>query len=303
MTAAAWRESKRYADVDGLAMAYVEQGLGDPIVLLHGNPSSSYEWRQVLPYLDGLGRCLVPDLVGMGDSARLPHSGPGTYRFVEHRGYLDGLLRVLGAEQRVTLVLRDWGTALGLDWAYRHPDAVRGIALMEAFVAPSSWSEWPAEAVALFQTLRSPAGEELVLEQNLVIEHLLPGELIRPLGAENLAEYRRPYLEPGESRRPTLSWPREIPVDGEPRDVHDVITRYAAWLARSAIPKLFVEAVPGAMFPAHRALAASWPATTHVRVDAGHLVPQDAPDAVGSAVADWLRGLGSATPGPAAVES
>jgi haloalkane dehalogenase len=282
--------TQRYVDVLGLPMAYVEEGDGEPIVLVHGNPSSSYEWRSVIPHLAGLGRCIAPDLVGMGDSAKLPDSRPGSYRFAEHRAYLDAFLSAVGVRDRVTLVLRDWGSALGFDWAYRHPSAVRGIAFMEAFVATiDSWDDWPPEAVATFKALRSDAGERMVLEDNFVIERLLPGEVLRELSPEDWAVYRRPYLEPGESRRPTLTWPREVPVAGEPRDVHDVIRRYAAWLGSSDLPKLFVEAVSGAMFESHREVARAWPNQTRVVVRAGHLVPEDAPDEIGSAIADWLR--------------
>ena len=211
------RYPKRFVEVHGVPMAYVDEGAGDPIVLLHGNPSSSYQWRNVIPYLSGLGRCIAPDLVGMGDSGKLPDSGPDSYRLVEHRAYLDALLEALDVRDRVTLVLHDWGSALGFDWAYRHQSSVRAIAYMEAFVATiDTWDDWPPEAVAFFRAIRSAAGEELVLEQNLFIEQVLPSEVLRGLTEEEMAVYRRPYLEPGESRRPTLTWPRQVPVAGEP---------------------------------------------------------------------------------------
>jgi haloalkane dehalogenase len=290
------RYPKRFVDVRGVRMAYVEEGAGDPIVLLHGNPSSSYQWRNVIPHLSGLGRCIAPDLVGMGDSAKLPHSGPRSYRLVEHRAYLDSLLEQLGVTERVTLVLHDWGSALGFDWAYRHQDAVRAVAYMEAFVETiDSWDDWPPEAVAFFTAIRSEAGEQLVLEENLFVEQVLPSEVLRGLTAEERAVYRRPYLEPGESRRPTLTWPREVPVAGQPADVHDIVRAYGAWLAASDIPKLFVEAVPGVMFESHRAFARSWSQQQHVTVRAGHFVPEDAPDEVGAAIAAWLGSLRGAT--------
>jgi len=284
--------SKRRVTVRGLEMAYVEEGVGDPIVLLHGNPSSSYECRNIIPHLAPLGRCVAPDLIGMGDSAKLPASGPGSYRFVEHRAYLDAFLDAMDVHDRVTLVLRDWGTALGFDWAHRHPDGVRGIAYMEAFVAPiESWSEWPEPSIAPFQALRSGAGEHMVLDQNFIIEELLPHEVLRALSETEIAEYRRPYLQPGESRRPTLTWPREIPVGGEPADVTQVILDYADWLATSPVPKLFIEAVPGAMFPSHRDIARSWPIQNHITVAGGHLVPEDAPQDIAAALALWLAQL------------
>jgi len=197
---------------------------------------------------------------------------------------------------RVTLVLHDWGSALGFDWAYRHQSSVQAIAHMEAFVATiDTWDDWPPEAVAFFRAIRSAAGEELVLEQNLFIEQVLPSEVLRGLTEEEMGVYRRPYLEPGESRRPTLTWPRQVPVAGEPSDVHDIVRTYGAWLASSDVPKLFVEAVPGVMFESHRAFARSWPRQAHVTVAAGHVVPEDAPGEVGSAIASWLRGLPAAT--------
>ncbi|MGX2996340.1 haloalkane dehalogenase [Streptomyces sp. JNUCC 64] len=286
------RYRKHRIEVEGLDMAYVEEGEGDPIVFLHGNPTSSYIWRNVIPYLADQGRCIAPDLIGMGDSAKLPDSGPGSYRFVEHRRYLDAFLDALGVRERVVLVLQDWGSALGFDWARRHPSAVRAIAYTEAFVAPiPSWDDWPPEAVALFRAIRSPEGERMVLDGNLFVEEMLPAGVLRGLTDTERAVYRRPYAEPGESRRPTLTWPREVPVAGEPGDVHDAITAYGRWLATAPVPKLFLEAVPGAMFASHRALARSWPHQTHVRVTGGHMIQEDAPDEVGTALADWLRQL------------
>ncbi len=290
MISAEERYPKRHVTISGLQMAYVEEGVGDPIVFLHGNPSSSYEWRNVIPYLAGLGRCVAPDLIGMGDSDKLPDSGPGSYRLVEHRKFLDAFLNTLNVRERVTLVLHDWGSALGFDWAYRHPDQVRAIAYMEAFVAPiESWDDWPEEAVATFQALRSDAGEQWVLQDNFFIEQVLPTEVLRDLTSEEMAVYRRPYLEPGESRRPTLTWPREVPVAGEPEDVHDIITTYAAWLSSADVPKLFIEAQPGAMFRAHREVARSWPHQTHLTVTGGHFLIEDVPDPIGTAISDWLR--------------
>ncbi|MFF8866042.1 haloalkane dehalogenase [Streptomyces sp. NPDC015139] len=292
MISAGERYRKRRIDVRGLEMAYVDEGEGDPIVFLHGNPTSSYVWRNVLPYLVDKGRCIAPDLIGMGGSAKLPDSGPGSYRFVEHRRFLDALLQALGVRERVTLVAQDWGSALGFDWAYRHPSAVRAIAYMEAFVAPiDSWNDWPESAVPVFRAIRSAAGEGMVLDRNFFVEEVLPTEVLRGLSEAEMAVYRRPYAEPGESRRPTLTWPREVPVAGEPREVHEAITRYAAWLAKSTVPKLFIEAVPGAMFPSHRAVARAWPHQTHLTVRGGHMVQEDAPDEIGAALAAWLSGL------------
>ena len=234
--------TKQRVEVDGIAIAYVDVGDGDPIVFLHGNPTSSYLWRNIVPRLVELGRCVVPDLVGMGDSAHLPESGPSSYTFVQHRHYLDGLLEVLGVERNVTLVVHDWGSAFGFDWANRHREAVSGIAYMEAIVRPLTWDEWPAQARSIFQGLRSPAGEEMVLDKNLFVEAILPASVLRSLTEVEMAEYRRPFSEPGESRRPTLTWPRQIPIDGEPADVAAIVGDYAAWLPTSDVPKLLASA-------------------------------------------------------------
>lgn len=273
-------------------MAYVELGAGDPIVFLHGNPTSSYLWRNVMPHLADQGRCLAPDLIGMGDSEKLPESGPGRYRFVEHRDYLDGFLEAVGVRERVTLVLHDWGSALGFDWAARHPSAVRGLAYMEAIVQPVTWAEWPEAARGIFEALRSPAGEEMILEKNLFVEAILPGSIARPLAPEEMEVYRRPFREPGEARRPTLTWPREIPIDGEPADVAAIVTAYGQWLASSPVPKLFVNAEPGAiLIGKQREFCRTWPNQTEVTVQGIHFVQEDSPDDIGAAVAAWRRGL------------
>src|SRR5271163_3714922 len=226
MISAAFPYQKQRRRVLGSEMAYVEVGQGDPIVLLHGNPTSSYLWRNVLPHLQPLGRCIAPDLMGMGDSDKLPDSGPGSYRFVEHRRYLDALLEALNVRERVTFVIHDWGSALGFYWASRHREAVKGIAYMEAIVRPLKWPEWPAGATDIFKAMRSPAGEDMILNKNLFVEAILPRSIIRKLNDAEMNEYRKPFLQAGESRRPMLTWPREIPLDGEPRDVTEIAKSY-----------------------------------------------------------------------------
>lgn len=247
MISAAFPYQKKHRVVLGLEMAYVDEGQGDPIVFLHGNPTSSYLWRNIIPYLEVLGRCIAPDLIGMGDSQKLPKSGPNSYTFVEHRRYLDALLEALGVNERVTFVVHDWGSALAFDWTYRHPDAVKGLAYMEAIVKPYIWSEYPEAARKIFQALRSPAGEQMVLEQNSFIEVNLPNTILRSLTEEEMNSYRRPFAEPGEGRRPTLTWPRQLPVDGQPADVTEIVTAYGGWLSSSPIPKLFIHSDPGTM--------------------------------------------------------
>lgn len=278
---------KRFATVDGRQMAYLEAGEGDPIVFLHGNPTSSYLWRKVIPEVSHVGRCLAPDLIGMGDSEKLLESGPGRYRFVEHRHYLDALLELLGVTERVILVVHDWGSALGFDWARRHSDAVEGIVYMEALIGPINWEQWPESARSIFQGFRSEAGESLVLEKNYFVERVLPASVLDPLSPEIMAEYRRPYLEPGESRRPTLTWPREIPLDGEPADVHEIVTAYHQWLSTHAVPKLFIEADPG-FFSAEIARAtADWPQGT-AKVRGHHFLQEDSGPEIGRAIVAWL---------------
>jgi haloalkane dehalogenase len=284
--------AKKRITVHGRSMAYVEAGAGDPIVFLHGNPTSSYLWRNVLPHLEGLGRCIAPDLIGMGDSEKLPDSGPESYRFVEHRRYLDGLLDALGVIERVTIVGHDWGSALGFDWANRHRDRVMGIAYMEAIVRPLAWAEWPEPIRKLFSGFRSAAGEEMVLQKNVFVERVLPGSVLRGLTEAEMAVYRRPYLEPGEARRPTLSWLRQIPLDGEPADVVAIVQAYADWLSQSDLPKLFVDAAPGAiLIGAQREFCRRFPNQTEVTVEGSHFIQEDSPDEIGRAVADWYRRL------------
>ncbi|WP_038934041.1 haloalkane dehalogenase [Bradyrhizobium japonicum] len=295
MISAAFPYKKQRRRVLGREMAYVEVGKGDPIVLLHGNPTSSYLWRNVLPHLKPLGRCIAPDLIGMGDSDKLPDSGPNSYRFVEHRRYLDALLESLDVRERVTLVIHDWGSALGFDWANRHREAVKGIAYMEAIMGPQYWDHWDKFGMRhALQGLRSEKGEDMVLRDNFFIEKILPGAILRKMSDEDMAEYRRPFAEPGEGRRPTLTWPRQIPIEGEPADVTAIVTAYADWLKTSHIPKLFLRAEPGGIL-AHGPvldLARSLPAQTEVTISGLHFVQEDSPDEIGRAVAGWMEASG-----------
>lgn len=267
-------------------MAYVDTGSGDPVVFLHGNPTSSYLWRNVIPRVAQAHRCLAPDLIGMGDSGKNP---AGSYRFVDHARYLDAWFEALGLTRNVTLVVHDWGSALGFYWAHRHPERVKALAYMEAVVQPLRWATWPEAARQIFQALRSPAGEEMVLQKNTFVERILPASVLRKLSDEEMAVYRRPYLEAGESRRPTLTWPRQIPIDGEPADVTRIVDAYAAWLARSDIPKLFVNADPGAILTGQqREFCRSWPNQTEVTVRGNHFVQEDSPAEIAQAIVEFL---------------
>ena len=285
-------QPKRFIDVLGKRMAVVEEGEGPPIVFQHGNPTSSYLWRNVMPHVADLGRCIALDLIGMGDSDKLDDSGPDRYTFVEHRRYFDAALEALGVTDDVALVIHDWGSALGFDWANRHRDAVRGIAFMEAIVRPLTWAEWPEAATGVFQGFRSDAGEKMVLEDNVFVERVLPGSVLRGLTEAEMAVYRRPFARPGEDRRPTLTWPRQIPLDGEPGDVTRIARDYADWLAASDVPKLFVNAEPGAILVgAQREFCRSWPNLTEVTVPGSHFIQEDSPDEIGTALREWLSAL------------
>ena len=268
-------------------MAYVETGAGDPIVFLHGNPTSSYLWRNVIPHVTEQHRCLAPDLVGMGDSGKSPS---GTYRFVDHARYLDAWFEALDLSRNVVLVVHDWGSALGFHWARRHPERMKGVVYMEAIVRPVTWQEWPEAARKVFQAMRSPGGEEMVLQKNVFVERILPASVIRGLTAEEMERYRTPYRETGESRRPTLTWPREIPVDGEPADVVRIVQEYGDWLAKSLMPKLFVNADPGSILVGtQREFCRSWPNQHEVTVRGSHFVQEDSPDEIGRALAAFVR--------------
>jgi haloalkane dehalogenase len=294
MISAAFPFHKQRRRVLGREMAYVEVGEGDPIVLLHGNPTSSYLWRNVVPHLQPRGRCIAPDLIGMGDSDKLPEGGPGAYRFVAHRRYLDALLEALEVHERVTLVVHDWGSALGFDWANRHRAAVKGIAYLEAIVRPQTWDDVESGFRPILQALRSEAGEALVLRDNLFVERLLPAGVLRTLSVEELAAYRRPFAAPGEGRRPTLTGPREIPIEGAPADVAAIVAAYADWLATSRVPKLFVKGEPGAILASGALVdfVRGWPAQAEVTVAGSHFLQEDAPDAIGRAIAGWMGALG-----------
>ena len=281
---------KKTAVVNGVTMAYVEHGTGTPIVFQHGNPTSSYLWRNVMPHLAGLGRLIACDLIGMGDSEKLSPSGPERYGYAEHRDHLFALWEQLGLDGEVILVVHDWGSALGFDWARHHPDRIAGIAYMEAIVAPLTWNDWPEDARGIFQGFRSPAGESMILERNLFVEGVLPSAIQRTLSDAEMSAYRAPFATPGEDRRPTLSWPRQIPVEGEPAEVVRIVEEYGAWLAGSEVPKLFVNAEPGSILTGRpREFCRTWPNQTEVTVRGSHFLQEDSPDGIGVAVADFVR--------------
>ena len=284
---------KKTVEVLGRRMAYHERGDGAPVLLLHGNPTSSYLWRDVLPELEGRGRLIAPDLIGMGDSAKLQNPGPDTYRFATHRKYLAGFIdAVIGPAQSITFVVHDWGSALGFDWANHHRDRVRGIAYMEGIPRPfAGWEEWSKAATPIFQGFRSEKGEEMIFDRNMFVERVLPGSVLRKLTDAETAEYRKPFLK-REDRWPTLTWPRQIPIGGEPADVVQIAADYSKWMAENELPKLFVNAEPGQFLTGTpRELCRTWPNQRELTVPGIHFVQEDAPDEIGTAIAAWLREL------------
>jgi haloalkane dehalogenase len=283
---------KKFKEIMGRRMAYIDEGEGDPIVFAHGNPTSSYLWRNVMPACRGLGRLIACDMIGMGDSEKLPNSGPNRYTYAEHREYLFALWEQLKLGDDIVFVLHDWGSALGFDWASQHRDRVQALVFMEAFVMPIEWEDFPESGRDLFRALRSPAGDDLVLNQNIFIEKLLPGGTIRHFTEEEMSEYRRPYLSAGEDRRPMLTWPRQIPIGGEPPDVVEAVKRYGQWLAESQIPKLYVHADPGEVdIGRRRTFVRQWPNQKEIEVKGGHFVPEDSPTELGVAISEFVRQL------------
>ena len=273
-------------------MSYIDEGEGDAIVFQHGNPTSSYLWRNVMPYLEGQGRLIACDLIGMGDSEKLPNSGPNSYSYFEHRDFLFALLEELNIGKNVVFVIHDWGSALGFDWSFLNQERVQGIAYMEGMVKPVTWDEWPENATKVFQGFRSEAGESMVLDKNIFVEKVLPSSIIRELTNEEMHEYRRPFLNVGEDRRPTLSWPRQIPIEGEPQEVVEVVKNYSNWLSISDLPKLFINADPGSILTGkQREFCRSWPNQEEVTVKGTHFIQEDSPDEIGKAVSNFVSQL------------
>ncbi|MDG2297011.1 MAG: haloalkane dehalogenase [Gammaproteobacteria bacterium] len=283
---------KKKISIDCKEIAYHQQGSGEPIVFLHGNPTSSYLWRNITPYLHDQASCISMDLIGMGDSDKLDNPDTNSYRFEEHFYYVEKAIKALTNNKKITLVVHDWGSALGFHWSYKHPELIKGIAYMEAIVKEMTWDDWDKNAKSIFQGFRSDAGENLVLEKNYFVEKVLPGSIIRMLDADEMNEYRRPFLSSGEDRRPTLSWPREIPIEGEPGNVCQIVNEYAEWMKTNNIPKLFINAEPGAITTGKiRDFCRSWKNQTEVTVKGIHFIQEDSPDEIGKALSKWYKEL------------
>ena len=280
----------KFATVKGKRMAYIDEGEGDAIVFQHGNPTSSYLWRNVMPHCRGLGRLIACDLIGMGNSDKLDDSGPQRYTYAEQREYLFALWDQLDLGNNVILVIHDWGSALSFDWANQHRDRVQGIAYMEGLVTPITWADWPENARGAFQGFRSEGGEDMILQKNMFIERVLPGSVIRKMSDDEMAVYRKPFLNAGEDRRPTLTWPRQIPIEGQPADVVKVVADYGKWLATSDVPKLLINAEPGSILTGRpREVCRAWPNQTEITVPGRHFIQEDSPDEIGAAVAGFVR--------------
>jgi haloalkane dehalogenase len=288
----AFASNKKRISINGKHLAYTESGSGDPIVFLHGNPTSSYLWRNITPYLESQGRCVCIDLIGMGDSDKLDNPDENSYRFEEHYHYINTAIESLTNGKNITFVLHDWGSALGFNWCYHNTESVKGIAYMEAIVKELTWEDWRDEAKGIFQGFRSDAGEGLVLEKNYFVERVLPGSIIRKLSDEEMEEYRRPFINEGEDRRPTLSWPREIPINNYPENICAIVNRYAEWMQTNDIPKLFINAEPGAITTGRiRDFCRSWKNQTEITVKGIHFIQEDSPDEIGSAISSWYKNI------------
>ena len=284
--------TKKKILINNKSIAYVDSGSGDPIIFLHGNPTSSYLWRNITPHLETQGRCISIDLIGMGDSDKLDNPDENSYLFEEHYHYVSAAIESLTDGENISFVIHDWGSALGFNWCFNNPDSVKGIAYMEAIVKEMTWEDWDNDAKSIFQGFRSDAGESLVLEKNYFIEKVLPGSIIRALSSDEMNEYRRPFLNSGEDRRPTLSWPREIPIEGQPRNVCEIVNQYAEWMQTNDIPKLFINAEPGAITTGRiREFCRSWNNQTEVTVKGKHFVQEDSPDEIGKAISTWYKNI------------
>ncbi|HUO32202.1 MAG TPA: haloalkane dehalogenase [Bryobacteraceae bacterium] len=292
ITSKPYAELKR-REVKGVRMAYIDEGKGNAIVFQHGQPASSYVWRNVMPHLEGMGRLVACDLVGMGESDKLdPSLGPGRYSLATHRNYLFNLWDQLDLGNRIVLVLDDWGAVMGFEWARQNSHRVRGIVHMEAIAAPLNWPDIPEYGHPLFKALRSQEGERMVLDENIFIEKILPQAVIRHLTDEELNHYRSPFRNSGEDRRAMLSWPRSLPIDGEPAEVAEVVSRNCNWLAKSDVHKLFINGDPGTLARGRlREIIRRWPNQTEVTVKGRKLLQEDSPEEIGAAMAKFVNSL------------
>jgi len=275
--------------VNNKNMSYVEMGVGETMLFLHGNPTSSYLWRNIMPYFSDIKRCIAPDLIGMGDSDKLDSNKVGQYNFFTHQKWLNDILESLNLGNNIILVVHDWGSALGFDWAFRNIDRIAGIVYMEGIVCELSWDDWDEKSAPLFKAFRSEAGENMIIEKNIFVERVLPGSVLRGLTEEEMNVYRRPFLNK-EDRRPTLDWPNQIPIEGSPKDVVEVVNNYSKFFMKNETPKLFINADPGAiLIGKQREFCRSWPNQSEITVPGSHFIQEDSPDLIGEGILNWLN--------------
>ena len=284
--------TKKYQEVRNKKMAYVDEGNGDTFLFLHGNPTSSYLWRNIAPHVEDLGRVVIPDLIGMGDSDKLDGVDNEGYKYHGQYGYLTGLFDQLDLGNNIHLIIHDWGSAMGFQFARENPDRIKSITYMEAIVMPLTWEQWPDAATKIFGLFRSEAGEELVLEKNFFVERILLADSATGYTDEEKAEYIRPFINSGEDRRPTLTWPRQIPLDGEPSEVVEEVRKNSEFHKDSEIPKLFINADPGSILVGEqREFARTWKNQTEVTVSGNHFVQEDSSEEIGSALRNFVKAL------------
>ena len=284
--------TKKFKEVRNKTMAYVDEGNGDTFLFLHGNPTSSYLWRNIAPHVEDLGRVVIPDLIGMGDSDKLDGVDNEGYKYHGQYTYLTELFDQLDLGNNIHLIIHDWGSAMGFQFARENPDRIKSITYMEAIVMPLTWEQWPDAATKIFGLFRSEAGEELVLEKNFFVERILLADSATGYTDEEKAEYIRPFINAGEDRRPTLTWPRQIPLDGEPSEVVEEVRKNSEFHKVSNIPKLFINADPGSILVGEqREFARTWKNQTEVTVSGNHFVQEDSSEEIGSALRSFVKAL------------
>ena len=275
--------------INNKSMSYVDIGSGETMLFLHGNPTSSYLWRNIIPFFSGIKRCVAPDLIGMGDSDKLDSNKVGSYNFFEHKKWLNDLLDKLNLGNKIILVIHDWGSALGFDWASKNIERLAGIIYMESIVCPLDWNDWDTKSAPLFKAFRSEAGEKLIIEKNIFVERVLPGSVLRGLTEEEMNVYRKPFLKK-EDRRPTLDWPNQIPIEGSPKEVVKIVHDYAQFFLNNNVPKFFINADPGAiLIGKQREFCRSWPNQSEITVPGSHFIQEDSPNLIGEGILKWLN--------------
>lgn len=279
---------RKLVTVGDAEMAYVDIGEGDPIVFLHGNPTSSFLWRNVIPHVEGLGRIIAPDFVAHGWSSTSPRNA---YHFKDNIAYFDTFFEALDLTENVILVVHDWGAAVGFNRAARFPEQIQGIAYMEAMVWPRKWTDIPPERVDAFKWFRTAEGEKAALEKNVFVEQMLfERGIVRDLSDVEKEVYRRPTTRAGGTNLPSIIMPNDIPFDGEPADNHKIIEFYAEWLAKSDVPKLFVNADQGhGLVGAAREHARTFKNQTEVTLHGRHYLQEDVPDGIGAALSEFVK--------------